>query len=245
MQIIKRFRDKIEEVLGVRFNARLTDLEYRKHGKPIEHFDSMAGEGALTFYDAMNMGKTNPTYTGVTEAIDRPIFDTTFVVSGTTTQQLLFTSPQGTNAKSPMDTNLTQSRSLPSPESFTIKRIGAQIQSTSIYDMGKLQNQVLFTFFANQKLYTQASLAYYPVGFGIFGSTTENTVSAITNGQPGEMGVRSLVYDIPLNPLDPFYSQLDIYGTGTSAQHSIGSLTLSTTTTQIAVYLQGPYQRAI
>jgi hypothetical protein len=245
MQIIKRFRDRIEEVLGVRFNPRMTDLEYRKHGKPISHFDSLAGEGQVTFHDAMDMGKTNPTYTGVVEAIDRPLFDTTFIVSGTTTGQLIFTAPQGTNAKSPLDTNLTQSRSLPSPESFTIKRIGYQIQTTSLLDMGKIQNLILQSFYANQKLYSQAPLVYYPVGFGVFGSTTESNISAITSGLPGEDGVRSLVYDIPLNPLDPFYAQLDVYGSGSSAAHTIGTLTLTTTTTQIVCYLQGPYQRAI
>lgn len=242
MQIIKSFIDRIEEVLGVRRNNHMNDLEHNKHGnKHITHF----GENGLHFVDAMKMAKENPTYTGVTEAIDRPIFDTTFVVSGTTTQQLLFTAPQGTNNKSPMDTNLTQSRSLPSPESFTIKRIGYQIQSTSLIDMGKLQNLILQTFYANQKIYSQAPLAYYPVGFGVYGATTENNISAVTSGIPGENGVRSLVYDIPLNPLDPFYAQLDVYGGGSSAQHSISTLTLTTTTTQIAVYLQGPYQRAI
>ena len=249
ISIIKRFRDRIEDVLGVRFNAMMTDLEYHKHGKPISHFDSEAGEGAVTFHDAMDMGKLNPTYTGVVEAIDRPIFDTTIIVSGTTTQQLLFSAPQGTSGpagtKTQMETNLTQSRSLPSPESFTIKRIGYQIQSTSLLDMGKIQNQVLQTFFANQKLYTQAPLAYYPVGFGVFGSTTESNISAITSGLPGENGVRSLVYDIPLNPLDPFYAQLDVYGSGAIGGRAIGSLTLTTTTTALVVYLQGPYQRAI
>ncbi len=242
MQIIKSFIDKIEEVLGVRRNNRMNDLEHNKHGnKHITHF----GDTGLHFVDAMKMAKENPTYTGVTEAIDRPIFDTTIIVSAGTTQQLLFTAPQGTNNKSTMDTNLTQSRSLPSPESFTIKRIGLQVQSTSLQDMVKIQNQVLHTFYANQKIYSQASVAYYPVGFGVFGSTTENTVSAITNGIPGENGVRSLVYDIPLNPLDPFYAQLDVYGAGTPSARSVGSLTLSTTTNVIAIYIQGPYQRAI
>ena len=140
---------------------------------------------------------------------------------------------------------MTQSRSLPSPESFTIKRIGYQIQTTSLIDMGKIQNLILQSFFANQKLYSQAPLVYYPVGFGVYGCTTESNISAITSGIPGENGVRSLVYDIPLNPLDPFYAQLDVYGGGSSAAHTISTLTLTTTTTQIVVYLQGPYQRAI
>jgi hypothetical protein len=88
-------------------------------------------------------------------------------------------------------------------------------------------------------------LVYYPVGFGVYGCTTESNISAITSGIPGENGVRSLVYDIPLNPLDPFYAQLDVYGGGSSAANTISTLTLTTTTTQIVVYLQGPYQRAI
>ena len=236
--IWKKFSDIIEEKLGVRKHKKLSDLEKHKHGKDIDWYDNG--------YSGIYHVKDNPTYTGVTEAIDRPVYDTVTITSASTTSADLFTTPQGQSSKTAMETSMRQAGILPSPEKFTIKRIGLQVQPNGIIaDLRLVLQQVLFTFQVNSKTYTQAPVFYYPVGFGEFGSTAANAASVITNGIPGENGVRSLVYDIPLNPLDPFLGNLTMYGAGSAGSRAIGSLTLTTTPLPVVCFLQGPFERAI
>ncbi len=240
--IMKRFRDKIEEVLGVRFSPRVSDLEHHKHGN--HHIDWFDNGKAGIFFSDMQKIKDNPTYTGVTEAIDKPIYDTVAVIN-TSTSLDFFQAPIGVGGKTINETNMRQAGILPSPEKFTIKRIGNIILTAVLADFNLLINQIVYTFSVNAKIYTQAPLFYFPAGFGIFGSTDVNATSVLTLGAPGEYGVRSLVYDIPLNPLDPFIGNVEMHGGGAVGARTIGALAALTATTEIKNFLQGPYERAI
>lgn len=233
---------KMMEDFGFGFNIKRSDREHKKYGN--EHIDWFDNGGAGIFVPDMQKIKGNPTYTGVLEAIDKPVYDTTTIVSASTTTQDLFQAPQGTSSKTAMETSMRQSGQLPVPEKFTIKRIGLFIMTNVLADFMKLSNQLLFTFQVNAKIYTQGPLFYYPTGFGPFGSTTANDTSIVTNGFPGDLGVRSLVYDIPLNPQDPFIGNITVYGGGAVGARSISTVTL-TATTGILCFLQGPYERAI
>lgn len=233
---------RMMEAAGFGFNRKRTDREHNKYGNHhIDHFDN--GGGGIFVPDFQKL-KGNPTYTGVLEAIDKPVYDTTTIVSASTTTQDLFQTPQGQGSKTAMETSMRQAGQLPVPEKFTIKRIGLYVMTRVLSDFNTLINQLLFTFQVNSKTYTQGPLFYYPCGFGPFGQTTANDTSVISNGFPGDLGVRSLVYDIPLNPQDPFIGNLTVYGSGSVGTRSIGSVTL-TATTGIMAFLQGPYERAI
>lgn len=236
-------RDLMERA-GFGFNRKRSDREHKAYGN--EHIDWYGpdqGPGQVFVPDFQKL-RGNPTYTGVLEAIDRPVYDTTTIVSASTTTQDLFQTPQGQSSKTAMETSMRQAGQLPVPEKFTIKRIGLFILSRVIGDFYTLSFQLLFTFQVNSKTYTQGPLFYYPCGFGPFGQTTANDTSVLTNGFPGDLGVRSLVYDIPLNPQDPFIGNLTVYGGGSVGSRAIGTVTL-TATTGVMVFLQGPYERAI
>jgi hypothetical protein len=233
-------REKLE-ALGFGFNRKKTDREQAIGNSAIEWHEN---GGAGIFVPDFQKQKGNPTYTGVLEAIDKPVYDTFPVVSASTTQYDLFQVPQGQTSKTAMETSQRQAGQLPVPEKFTIKRIGLFLITSVLADFVKLMNQQLFTFSVNSKIYTQGPLFYYPCGFGPFGQTTANDTSVITNGFPGDLGVRSLVYDIPLNPQDPFIGHVDIYGGGTVGARSVSTITL-TSTTGVMVFMQGPYERAI
>jgi len=233
-------REKLEAA-GFGFNKKKTDLEQQIGNSAIEWHDN--GGGGI-FVPDFQRQKSNPTYTGVLEAIDKPVYDTFPVVSASTTAFDLFQIPQGQSSKTAMETSQRQAGQLPSPEKFTVKRIGLFIMTAVLADFYKLVNQTLFTFSVNSKNYTQGPSFYYPTGFGPFGQTTANDTSIVTNGFPGDLGVRSLIYDIPLNPQDPFIGHVDIYGTGTVGARSVGTITL-TATTGFMVFMQGPYERAI
>lgn len=232
----KQLRSIIEEKLDCRFHRKLSDLEEYKHGKRIDWFDN-GGGGIFHVRD-------NPTYTGVTEAIDRPLYDTQVVTTATTSLDL-FTTPQGQSSKTINETNMSQAGILPSPEKFTIKRIGTAVLSEDFTDFRLLSWQIVFTFKVNSKIYTQAPLFYYPCGFGIYGMTTDTATSVLTLGVPGENGVRSLVYDIPLNPLDPLIGNYEMHGGATAGQRSISALSTLSASTELKCFLQGPYERAI
>jgi len=229
------------EAFGFGFNRKKTDREQAVGNPTIEWFDN---GGAGVFVPDFQKTKGNPTYTGVLEAIDKPVYDTTLITSASTTSADFFQTPQGQSSKTPMETSMRQAGQLPVPEKFTIKRIGLFIMTAVLADFYKLSNQLLWTFSVNSKVYTQGPLFYYPCGFGPFGQTTANDTSIVTNGFPGDLGVRSLVYDIPLNPQDPFIGNITVYGTGTVGSRSIGSLTLVANTGLLA-FMQGPYERAI
>ena len=242
MVIMKRFRDVIEDVLGVRFHKRLSDLEHNKHGHPeIDWFDN--GAAGVYFHDIQKR-KNNPTYTGVTEAIDKPVYDDA-VFTTTSTSLDLFQTPIGQSSKTVNETSMRQAGILPSPEKFTIKRIGNVVLTAILADFNLIINRTVFTFSVNAKIYTQAPLLYYPAGFGIYGATTESTVSVLTLSLPSEGGVRSLVYDIPLNPLDPFIGNYTMYGGGAIGARAIGALSTLSASTEVKCFLQGPYERAI
>ena len=239
-------KNVIREMLegaGFGFNRKRTDREQKAHNTPIEWFGPDSGPGQVFVPDFQKI-KGNPTYTGVLEAIDKPVYDTFPVVSASTTSGDFFQTPQGQSSKTAMETSMRQAGQLPVPEKFTIKRIGLFIMTRVIADFYSLTNQVLWTFSVNSKIYTQGPVFYYPCGFGPFGATTANDTSIITNGFPGDLGVRSLVYDIPLNPQDPFIGNITVYGTGTVGSRSIGTVTLNATTGVLA-FMQGPYERAI
>lgn len=233
-------REKLE-AHGFGFNRKKTDREQAIGNSAIEWHDN---GGAGIFVPDFQRQKSNPTYTGVLEAIDKPVYDTFPVVSASTTSGDFFQTPQGQSSKTAMETSMRQAGQLPVPEKFTIKRIGLFFMTNVLADFMKLSNQILYTFSVNSKIYTQGPSFYYPTGFGPFGQTTANDTSIVTNGFPGDLGVRSLVYDIPLNPQDPFIANITIYGTGTVGARSIGTITL-TATTGILNFMQGPYERAI
>ena len=233
-------REMLENA-GFGFNRKRTDKEQAIGNSAIEWHDN---GGAGIFVPDFQRQKSNPTYTGVLEAIDKPVYDTFPVVSASTTSADFFQTPQGQSSKTAMETSMRQAGQLPVPEKFTIKRIGLFIISRVLSDFNTLMNVSLWTFSVNSKIYTQGPLFYYPCGFGPFGQTTANDTSVITNGFPGDLGVRSLVYDIPLNPQDPFIGNLTFYGTGTVGARSIGTVTL-TATTGVMAFMQGPYERAI
>lgn len=230
------------EAYGFGFNRKRTDREHNKFGNHhIDHFDN---GGAGVFVPDFQKIKGNPTYTGVLEAIDKPVYDTALITSASTTSADFFQTPQGQSSKTAMETSMRQAGQLPVPEKFTIKRIGLFFMTNVLADFMKLSNQLLWTFSVNSKIYTQGPSFYYPTGFGPFGQTTANDTSIVTNGFPGDLGVRSLVYDIPLNPQDPFIGNITVYGTGNAGSRSIGSLTL-TGNTGLMAFMQGPYERAI
>lgn len=229
------------EAAGFGFNRKRTEREQSEGNSAVEWFDN---GGAGIFVPDFQKTKGNPTYTGVLEAIDKPVYDTTTVVSASTTAQDFFQTPQGQSSKTAMETSMRQAGQLPMPEKFTVKRIGLFLLTRVLSDFTTLMNQVLYTFSVNSKIYTQGPLFYYPCGFGPFGQTTANDTSVISNGFPGDLGVRSLVYDIPLNPQDPFVGHIDIYGGGSVGSRSVSTVTL-TATTGVMNFLQGPYERAI
>ena len=229
------------EAAGFGFNRKKTDREQAIGNSAIEWHDN---GGAGIFVPDFQRQKSNPTYTGVLEAIDKPVYDTNAVVSASTTSLDYFQTPQGQSSKTAMETSMRQAGQLPVPEKFTIKRIGLFVMTRVLSDFNTLMNTSLWTFSVNSKIYTQGPLLYYPCGFGPFGQTTANDTSVITNGFPGDLGVRSLVYDIPLNPQDPFIGNLTFYGTGTVGARAIGTVTL-TATTGVLAFMQGPYERAI
>lgn len=229
------------EAAGFGFNRKKTDREQAIGNSAIEWHEN---GGAGIFVPDFQRQKSNPTYTGVLEAIDRPVYDTVLVTSASTTSADFFQTPQGQSSKTAMETSMRQAGQLPVPEKFTIKRIGLFPVTRVLSDFTSLMNNILFTFSVNSKIYTQGPLFYYPCGFGPFGQTTANDTSVISNGFPGDLGVRSLVYDIPLNPQDPFIGNITIYGSGTIGSRSIGSVTL-TANTGISCFMQGPYERAI
>jgi hypothetical protein len=233
---------RMMEAAGFGFNRKRTDREQNGFGnKHIEWYDN--GGGGV-FVPDMQKVRGNPTYTGVLEAIDKPVYDSALFTSASTTSADYFQTPQGQSSKTAMETSMRQAGQLPVPEKFTIKRIGLFIMTNVLADFMKLSNQTLWTFSVNSKIYTQGPLFYYPCGFGPYGATTANDTSIVTNGFPGDLGVRSLVYDIPLNPQDPFIGNITVYGTGNFGTRSIGSLTLSANT-GIMAFMQGPYERAI
>lgn len=244
MEIMKRFRYLAEEKLGVRFNRKMTDREHNKWGNVhIDHFD-VDKEGHTVFISDWQKAKTNPTLPGMTEAIDAPFYDMAVVTTSTTSLDL-FQVPRSGSTKTINETNMTQAGVLPSPQKFTIKRIGNVILSAVFADFQLLAWQVVFTFSANQKIYTQGPLFYYGAGMGISGQTTANNTSVLTLNVPGENGVRSLVYDIPLNPQDPFSGNLEMHGGGSIGARTIGALSALSASTEIKCVLQGPSERAI
>ena len=240
--IMKRFRDRVEEVLGVRFARRASDLEHEKHGN--HHIDWFDNGYAGVFVQDMQKFKGNPTYTGVTEAIDKPVYDTQVVTSATTSLDF-FQVPVGQSSKTVNETSMRQSGILPAPEKFTIKRVGLVFLSAVLADLQYLVWQEVFTLSVNAKIYTQGPAFYFPAGIGLYGSTTANNTSIATLGMPGELGVRSLLYDIPLNPLDPFIANLTMYGGGSAGARAIGALSSLSASTEVKCIMQGPYERAI
>jgi hypothetical protein len=243
MEIIKRFRYLAEDVLGVRFNRKMTDREHAKHGNThIDHFD-VDGHGRTVFISDWQKYKGNPTLPGMTEAIDRPIYDMQVVTNATTSLDL-FQVPRSGSTKTINETNMTQAGVLPSPEKLTIKRIGNVILTAVLADFQLIAWQVVFTFTANSKIYTQGPLFYYGAGMGISGQTTANNTSVLTLNVPGENGVRSLVYDIPINPQDPFNANLEMHGSGSIGARTIGAIAVSAST-EVKCILQGPSERAI
>ncbi len=236
MQIMKRFSD-VMEAFGFPLDKKRTDLEHNKHGN--KHFDWYKGTPGGLFHI-----KGNPALPGTTEAIDKPLFDTVSVTNATTSIDC-FTVPVGSANKTLIDTNMRASGQLPSPDKFIIQRIGINVMTAVLADLNLILNQVLFTFTVNSKVYTQARVAYYPCGFGVFGSTTLNATGPISNGFPGELGVRSMLYPIPLEPLDPFYGNLEMHGGATLGARAIGALANLSASTEVMVVLQGPYNRAI
>lgn len=229
------------EAAGFGFNRKRTDKEQAIGNSAIEWHDN---GGAGIFVPDFQRQKSNPTYTGVLEAIDKPVYDTSTIVSAATTSQDYFQTPQGQSSKTAMETSMRQAGQLPVPEKFTIKRIGLFLITRVLSDFNTLMNQLLWTFSVNSKIYTQGPLFYFPCGFGPFGQTTANDTSVISNGFPGDLGVRSLVYDIPLNPQDPFIGNITVYGGGSVGARSISTVTL-TATTGVMAFMQGPYERAI
>ena len=244
MQIMKRFRHLAEEKLGVRFNQKMTDREHFKHGNVhIDHFD-VDKEGHTIFISDWQKAKMNPTLPGMTEAIDAPFYDMVVVTSSTTSLDF-FQVPKSGSTKTINETNMTQAGVLPSPQKLTIKRIGCAILSAVFADFQLLAWQTTFTFTANSKNYTQGPLFYYGAGMGISGQTTANNTSVLSLNVPGENGVRSLVYDIPLNPQDPFSGNLQMNGGGSIGARTIGALSTISASTEIKCFLQGPSERAI
>lgn len=236
MQIMKRFHD-VMEAAGFPLNKKRTDREHHKHGnRHIDWYDN--GKGGLFHV------KGNPALPGTTEALDKPLYDTVAITNATTSIDI-FTVPVGVGGKTLLDTNMRASGQLPSPDKFIIQRIGLLVMTSVLADLNLILNQVLFTFTVNSKTYTQARVAYYPCGFGVFGSTDVNATSVITNGIPGEFGVRSMQYPIPLEPLDPFYGNVEMHGGATPGARAIAALANLSATTEIACFLQGPYNRAI
>lgn len=235
---------RMMESAGFGFNRRRTDREQNGVGNShIEWFGPDQGPGQVWVPDFQKI-KGNPTYTGVLEAIDKPVYDTVTVTNASTSADF-FQTPQGQSSKTAMETSMRQAGQLPVPEKFTIKRIGIFFLTRVIGDFYLLAFQTLFTFSVNSKQYTQGPSFYYPCGFGPFGQTTANDTSIITNGFPGDLGVRSLVYDIPLNPQDPFIGNITSYGGGSVGSRSISALSTISATTGVMCFMQGPYERAI
>lgn len=238
LTIIKKF-DDVMESFGFRKNKRRSDIA-RAHGLGQDWYDndSRGRKGGGVYHQ-----KENPSLPGTLERIDQQIYDSGDIVSASTTSLEYFTTPvgQGSTAKTLINTNMRQAGLLPSPEKFIINRIGLYVSSAVVADVFAIQSKVLWTFFVNAKRYQIGPVFYYPSGFGISGFSTATAVTGVTNGFPGELGVRSLLEPIPLEPLDPFNGNLTMYG---GASDIIGTLTL-TATTRVWAVLQGPYQRAI
>lgn len=231
--IIKKYRDKVEETLGFPFNKKETD-KLRAQGFKVDKFDSPGG----LFYI-----EENPALPGTTEALDRPLYDTVVITNATTSLDL-FTVPNGQGGKTICETNMTAQGQLPSPERFTIHRIGLLVLTQIPADMNLVLNEVIFTLYVNQKIYTQAPMIYFPCGFGIFGNTVVNISSVMTNGVPADNAVRSLLYPIPLEPLDPFKGNIEMHGGGAIGVRTIGAIAVSASL-EVKCFLQGPYGRAI
>lgn len=239
----KKWKDIVESCLPVRFNKDMTDREHKKHGN--EHIDWFdVDKDHSVFISDFQRIKDNPTLPGMTEAIDAPFYDAA-IVTTTTTSLDLFQVPRSGSTKTINETNMTQAGVLPSPQKLTVKRIGNVILSSVLADFQLLAWQIVFTFTANQKIYTQGPLFYYGAGMGIAGNTTANNTSVLSLNVPGENGVRSLVYDIPLNPQDPFSGNLEMHGGGSIGARTIGALSGLSATTEIKCLLQGPSERAI
>lgn len=228
--IIKKF-DDILASYGLRKNKRRSDIA-KAYGMGQDWYDVRGGAGIYH-------QKENPSLPGHLEQIDQPVYDAGDIVSASTTSLDYFTSPVS-STKTLIQTNMRQAGQLPSPEKFVINRIGLFVSSAVTADLFTIITKCLFAFFVNAKRYTVAPVYYFPSGFGIAGYSTANAVTAVNNGFPGELGVRSLIEPIPLEPLDPFNGTLVVYG----SSDAIGTITL-TATTRVWCILQGPYQRAI
>lgn len=243
MQIMKRFSYLAEEILGIRLNKKMTDREHAKHGNVhIDHFD-VDNEGHTVFISDWQKAKHNPTLPGMTEAIDCPYYDMQVITNATTSLDL-FQVPKSGSTKTINETNMTQAGILPSPQKMTIKRVGNVILSSVLADFQLIAWQVVFTFSANSKIYTQGPLFYYGAGMGISGQTTSTATSVLSLNVPGENGVRSLVYDIPINPQDPFNGNYEMHGAGAIGARTIGAIAVSAST-EVKCILQGPSERAI
>lgn len=235
LTIIKKF-DDVMASFGFKKNKRRSDIA-KAHGLGQDWYDVRGGAGIYH-------QKENPSLPNTLEKIDTPLYDDgdgIGIVSATTTGMDYFTIPVGQSNKTLRNTNMIMPRQVPSPDKFTINRVGLFVASAITADMYALLTNCVWTFRVNSKIYQQAPIYVYPSGFGIYGFSTANAVTAVNNGFPGELGVRSLIEPIPLEPLDPFSGNITVYA---GSNNAIGGVTL-TATTRIQCILQGPYQRAI
>lgn len=220
-----------------------------------------------------------PRFDGARERIHQPKWDMAvrgIGLSSVTNGVRLFA---GSNNTSEEFTNMATAGALQSDQTFVVKAIRAleffqSLQDSEFNAFGNPQliaalngtsvagsasrAQDLYsllgygcnlTFKAGEKDQFSSQLVYCPAGFGIFGSSTNNSRAIISNGWPSHENIMLLAKDVPIPARQGFSVRLDFFpykpvtgnvpgaGAGTTAGTSTTAATAYTTTLDPLLYL--------
>lgn len=220
-----------------------------------------------------------PRFDGARERIHQPIWDVAcrgIGLSSVINGVRLFANP---NTSSEEFTNMATAGALQSDQTFVVKAIraleyfqaldnaafsaygnpalitalnGASVAGTSaraqdLYSL--LGYGCHLTFKAGEKDQFTSQLVYCPAGMGIFGSSTVNDRSIVSNGWPSQQNIMLLAKDIPIPARQGFMAKLDFFpfkpitgnapgaGAGTTAGTGGTAATAYTTTLDPLLYL--------
>lgn len=130
---------------------------------------------------------------GRADIVNWPLYDRISLAAGATTpaEFSFFTVPQGSGGKTKADTNVTQVKTLPSPEYFNCTHVGIEWAiDTFEEDIIALLNNYWLEFHVYNKVYAEGPIGLFPSGTGISRESTKTNKTTSSNGIPA--GINAL-----------------------------------------------------
>lgn len=142
-----------------------------------------------------------------------PLYDTVTIAAASSLSPLtssLFTNVGPASNKTYAQTNMQQSRLLPSPQAFAIFGFRFRYsENLSLLDIYNIINGFAYEFWMGDKAYQRAPVWFYGAGGGISGFFTNSATSILNNGVPGRNDMHKLAITVVIENQMNFYALLN------------------------------------